>query len=63
MMDAIIDRTVERFVLEGCISRENADICRFGLECMFLKAVHYVSYFLIALLLFGKMKAGLGPLK
>lgn len=50
MMDAIIDRTLERFVLEGCISRENADIYRFGLECMFLKAVHYVSYFLIALL-------------
>lgn len=50
MMDAIVDRTLERFVLEGCISRENADIYRFGLECMFLKAIHYVSYFLIALL-------------
>ncbi len=50
MMNYIIDRTLERFVLEECISREDSDIYRFGLECMLLKIVHYISYFLIALL-------------
>ena len=50
MMNDIIDRALERFVLEECINREGSDIYRFGLECMFLKMVHYISYFLIALL-------------
>lgn len=51
MMNHILDKTLERFVLEGSISRKESDIYRFGLECMFLKIVHYISYFLIAFIL------------
>lgn len=51
MLNHIIDKTLERFVLEGSISKKESDIYRFGLECMLLKIVHYITYFLIAFLL------------
>lgn len=48
-MDYILDLFLKHIVSEECIKEEELDIYRFGLECMILKLIHYVSYIIIAI--------------
>ena len=50
-MDYILDLFLKHIISEKCIKEEEADVYRFGLECMILKLIHYVSYIIIALAL------------
>lgn len=50
-MDYILDLFLKHIISEKCIKEEERDIYRFGLECMILKLIHYVSYIIIALAL------------
>lgn len=50
-MDYILDLFLKHIVSEECIKEEELDIYRFGLECMILKLIHYVSYIIIAIVL------------
>lgn len=38
-------------ILESCISKDDLEIYSFGLECMFLKLLHYISYLIIGIAL------------
>lgn len=51
MMDYILDLFLKHIISEECIKEEELDIYRFGLECMILKLIHYVSYIIIAIVL------------
>lgn len=50
-MDYILDLFLKHIISEKCIKKEEADVYRFGLECMMLKLIHYISYIMIALTL------------
>lgn len=50
-MDYILDLFLKHIISEECIKEEELDIYRFGLECMILKLIHYVSYIIIAIVL------------
>lgn len=44
------DRILEQLIKLQIINSEEEEIYRFGLEALFLKGVHYISYFFIAIL-------------
>lgn len=50
-MDYILDLFLKHIISEECIKEEELDIYRFGLECLILKLIHYVSYIIIAIVL------------
>ena len=45
------DRILNQLIKLNIIDSEDEEIYRFGLEGIFLKLIHYLSYFLIAALL------------
>ncbi len=49
LLDTFINRILCVMVGEHFIDEEEADIYRFGLECMVLKVIHYISYIIIAI--------------
>lgn len=51
MVNHMIDRLLYCLISERSIRQEDSDIYRFGLECMILKVVHYISYVLIGFLM------------
>lgn len=51
MMNHIIRFILKYSISENCINEEDIDIYSFGLECMFLKLIHYTSYIVIGIVL------------
>lgn len=51
MVYHVIDGLLDCLISEGNIRQEDSDIYRFGLECMILKSLHYISYVLIGFLM------------
>ena len=49
LLDTFINRILCVMVGENYIDEEEMDIYRFGLECMVLKVIHYISYIIIAI--------------
>ena len=49
LLDEFINRILCVMVGENYIDEEETDIYRFGLECMILKVIHYISYIIIAI--------------
>lgn len=50
-MNYIIRVILECSISESCISEDDLEIYNFGLECMFLKLLHYISYLIIGIAL------------
>lgn len=50
-MNHIISFILKCSISEGCINEEDLDIYSFGLECLFLKVIHYTSYIVIGIVL------------
>ena len=46
-MNRILDWFLKYMISEKYVEKEDADICRFGLECLIQKAIHYLSYIVI----------------
>lgn len=51
MMKDVINKILMHIISEGYIEKEDWDVYYFGLECMFLKMIHYISYMIIGCLL------------
>lgn len=50
-MNYIISVILESCISENCISEDDLEIYSFGLECMFLKLLHYIYYLIIGIAL------------
>lgn len=51
MLELTIDKIMDYILSEKCINNSEEEIYRFGLECMLLKILHYISYILIGVIL------------
>lgn len=54
-MNHVIDWFLADMISEQCIEEEEREIYQFGIECLFLKIIHYVSYLIIAFVLHSVM--------
>lgn len=50
MVTKLVNLISRKILVEECITKEDEEICRFGLECMILKFFNYISYIIIGLL-------------
>lgn len=50
-MNNIINWLLMHMISEECIQKEEKDIYQFGIECLLLKSIHYISYLVIAFFL------------
>lgn len=50
-MNNIINRLLMHMISEECIHKEERDIYQFGIECLLLKFIHYITYLVIAFFL------------
>lgn len=50
-MNYAIDWFLAHMISEQCIGKEEREVYQFGIECLFLKIIHYVSYLIIAIFL------------
>ena len=51
MLNHIIRFVLKCCISEDCINEDDLEIYSFGLECMFLKLIHYTSYLIIGIVL------------
>lgn len=51
MMDSLIQNILFKMVIAELINEDNKDVYRFGLECLLLKTIHYLSYLFIGFVL------------
>ena len=50
-MEKLIEMILLRMKSEGLVNEDDIDIYQFGLECLFLKIIHYLSYLFISYIL------------
>lgn len=49
MVQRIVNLISKKILVAECIAQEEEEICRFGLECMILKFLNYISYIVIGI--------------
>lgn len=47
-MNYVIDWFLVHMISEQCIKKEEREVYQFGIECLFLKIIHYASYLIMA---------------